>query len=81
MIEHPYGNEEETCQIDQLTIENRVDRVQVYGSVELTKDKAGLGHARQLKQLVDRIVEVLSSEDLPEHLTVEEPTTVKNPFG
>ena len=81
MIEHPYENEEETCQIDQLTIENRVDRVQVYGSIELTKDKAGLGRARQLKQLVDQIVKVLSSEDLPERVIVEEPTTVKNPFG
>ena len=80
MIEHPYENEEETCQIDQLTIENRVDRVQVYGSIELTKDKAGLERARQLKKLVDRVVEVLSSEDLPEHVTVEEPMTIKNPF-
>jgi len=49
MIEHLYENEEETFQIDQLTIENRLDRVQVYGSIELTKDKVGLEHARQLK--------------------------------
>jgi hypothetical protein len=81
MIEHPYANEEETCEIDQLTIENRMDRVQVYGSIELTKDKVGLERARQLKKLVDQVVEVLSSENLPEHVTIEEPTTVKNPFG
>jgi hypothetical protein len=81
MIKHRYQNEEETCQIDQLTVENRVGRVQVYGSIELTKDKVGLARARQLKELVERVVKVLSSQDLPEQVTVEDSKTVKNPFG
>ncbi len=81
MIQHPYQNEEETFQIDQLTVENRLDRIQIYGSIELTKDKAGLKRAMDLKALLDQVVEVLSSEDLPEAVTVEEPQTVENPFA
>lgn len=81
MIQHPYKNEEETFQIDQLTIENRMDRIQFYGSVELTRDKVGLERARCLKMLLDQVVEALSSENLPETVTVEKPETVKNPFA
>ncbi len=81
MILHPYQNEEETFQIDQLTVENRLDRIQIYGSIELTKDKAGLKRAMDLKALLDQVIEVLSSEDLPEAVTVEEPQTVENPFA
>jgi len=81
MIEHPYQNEEETFQIDQLTVENRVDRVQLYGSVELTKDKAGLERARQLKDLVAKVVRALESEDLPDNVALEETAAVANPFA
>jgi hypothetical protein len=81
MIKKPFQNEEETFQVDQLTVENRLDRVQLYGSVELTRDKTGLERAKSLKELFDRVVDVLSSEKLPEKVTVEEPETVKNPFA
>ncbi len=81
MIERPYENEEETFQIDQLTVENRVDRVQLYGSVDLTKDKAGLERARQLRELLNRVVEALESEDLPDKVTFEKPGKVDNPFA
>ncbi len=80
MIKHPYENEEETFQVDQLTVENRVDRVQLYGSVDLTKDKAGLERARQLQALLGKVVEALESEDLPDAVSVEKPGTVDNPF-
>jgi hypothetical protein len=80
MIEHPFQNEEETFQIDQLNIENRLDKVQLYGSVELTRDKDGLERAKKLKELLDKLVEVLSSEDLPEKVSIDTPRTVKNPF-
>ena len=46
----PYQNEEESLAIGELTVENRLDRVSVYGSIDLTKDKAGLQQAKALKE-------------------------------
>lgn len=81
MIREPFRNEEETFQIDQLTVENRLDRVQIYGSVEITRDKIGLERAKELKALINSVVAALLSEDLPDAVTVEEPGIVKNPFA
>jgi hypothetical protein len=80
MLEHPYGNEEETFVIDQMTVENRLDRVQLYGSVEITKDKIGLKRARELKALLDRVVEALEADELPEAVAIEKTDSVENPF-
>lgn len=80
MITHPFENEQETTRIDELTVENRLDRVQLYGSVELTRDQVGYARARQLKELLDRVVAALEGQDLPEAVTVEAPGTVPNPF-
>ena len=38
----PYQNEAQSLGIDELTVENRLDRISVYGSIELTRDQAGL---------------------------------------
>ena len=35
----PFENEEESLSIGGLTVENRTDRVELYGSVHLTRDK------------------------------------------
>lgn len=78
----PYQNEEESLTIGDLTIENRLDRISVYGSVELTRDKAGLLHAKALKDLLDAVVAALESEKaLPEHVQIKSTEKVKNPFG
>src|SRR4051794_4282295 len=39
-----------------LTVESRTDRVSVYGGLDLTRDKRGLAHARELEALPDRVV-------------------------
>ncbi|WP_052451977.1 hypothetical protein [Noviherbaspirillum autotrophicum] len=78
----PFQNEEEALAIGDLNIENRLDRVSVYGSVEFTKDKAGLAQARALKEVVDAVVAALEKEkSLPEHVQVKPTEKVKNPFG
>jgi hypothetical protein len=64
----PYANESEVLLLGELTIENRVDMVSIYGSIDITRDKRGLKHAQTLKYLFDSIVEVLSKEDLPEEI-------------
>lgn len=77
----PFANESESLRIDDLTIENRLDRVSLYGSIEITRDKRGLELARTIKYLFNSIVEVLAKEDLPE--SIPPPTNidvVKNPF-
>ena len=78
----PFANESGSVGIADLTVENRTDRVSVYGSIDLTRDKQGLKHARDLRDLLDRVVKALETEkDLPDHVPPPEPTdTVENPF-
>ena len=45
-----------------LNIENRTDRVSLYGSVDITRDRAGLEQALRLKGVVDGMVAVLNAE-------------------
>ena len=78
----PFANESETLQIDDLTIENRKDRVTFYGSIDITRDKKGLEAARMLEHLFKSIVARLSEEDLPDSLPPpKKGEVVKNPFG
>ncbi len=77
----PFANESESLQIDDLTIENRTDKVSIYGSIDITRDKRGLELAQAMKHLFDSILRRLSQEDLPESIpppqNIDE---VKNPF-
>lgn len=76
----PYANEKESLQIGDLAIENRLDRVSLYGSLELTKDRRGLEAARQLKLLIDRTVAALEAEELPDEVETLPTDRVPNPF-
>jgi len=79
----PYQNEAEAVEIGDLKIENRLDRITVYGRVDLTRDKAGLENARALKQLLDDMVRVLEGDPtLPEHVAAPKaPAMKRNPFA
>lgn len=78
----PYANESESLAIGDLTIENRLDQVALYGAIQFTKDKPGLEQARQIKAIVDAVVQALEAEPtLPDHVPVQPTQTVKNPFG
>jgi hypothetical protein len=77
----PYQNEADSIAIEDLTIENRLDKISVYGSIDLTKDKAGLQQAKQLKELIDATVAALEAEkNLPDHIVVKPAEKVDNPF-
>jgi hypothetical protein len=78
---HPFANESESIQLGDLTIENRTDRVSIYGSIDLTRDKPGLDHARRLKVILDLTLAEMEKVDLPDSIAVIEPETVKNPFA
>lgn len=77
----PYQNETETYLINDLTVENRLDRISIYGSVDITKDKAGLEHALILKRLLDATIDELKrNRNLPEHIEIKPAESVENPF-
>ena len=77
----PFANESQSLQIDDLTVENRTDRVSIYGSIEITRDMRGLELARTIKHLLDSIVTRLAQEDLPESIPPPQNIDViKNPF-
>ena len=78
---HAYQNETDTLTIgNDLTVENRLDRISINGSLELTKDKEGLQYAYELKRIVDSAIEVLKKSDLPDHVELNANETVENPF-
>jgi hypothetical protein len=79
----PFANESESIGIGELTVENRTDRVSLYGSLDLTRDKEGLRHARDLRALLDWFIGALEAATaLPDKIAAPEPPeTVKNPFA
>jgi len=78
-----FENEEESLQIAGLTVENRTDRVALYGHLHLTRDKGGLAHARVLKAILDAVVQALENQaDLPDQTALRnKPRPAKNPFA
>jgi hypothetical protein len=80
-IFNPYHNETTSLIIGDLTIENRLDRISLYGSLDITKDRIGLTDALQLKDIIDSIVETLQKENnLPKRIVIEKADSVVNPF-
>lgn len=77
---YPYRNEAECLQIGDLTIENRLDRVSLYGSLDITLDKEGLATAQALKDLLDATLAELAGTDLPDRIAIVASETVENPF-
>ena len=76
----PYKNESDCIQLGNLTIENRVDRVSIFGSIDLTKDKDGLSMTRELKNIIDQTLAELEKSELPDRIVVNPAETVENPF-
>ncbi len=84
----PFENESDALTLSdslndtELSIENKIDRVSFFGSLDITKDKTGLDHALKLQSLLNAIVEVLGKSDLPDKIEVDEGAVVevKNPF-
>lgn len=49
----PFRNEADTFRIGALTIKNRLDRVSINGSLEITLDQEGLESARELMAILN----------------------------
>jgi len=76
----PFKNESDSLQIGDLTIENRFDRVSIFGSLDITLDQEGLQAARELKAVLDLMLAGMENAKLPERIVVAETETVKSPF-
>lgn len=77
-----FQNESDSFTIgSDLTVENRLDRISIYGSIDLTKDKDGLQYAYALKRIVDSIIDELKGKNLPDYVEIKTADTVDNPFA
>ncbi|WP_376098166.1 hypothetical protein ACE7GA_08110 [Roseomonas sp. CCTCC AB2023176] len=77
----PFADEATAFSVGGLNVENRLDRVSLHGSLDLTRDQAGLARARHLRAILDAVVGVLEAEDLPEQVEVARPERIRNPFA
>ena len=79
----PFKNESDAVTLGNLKVENREDRVAIYGSLAITRDRAGLAAAKALQSLLEAIIKELEAgHDLPVRIAEAEPAEkVKNPFG
>ena len=76
----PFADDTVSIGIDDLTVENGTDQVSLHGSLDITRDKQGLAHARALMALLDQAVTYLEQQDdLPITLPPLPSKTVKNP--
>ncbi|MBN3816508.1 hypothetical protein G3N57_07670 [Paraburkholderia sp. Se-20369] len=70
---------------DAFTVSNDPERVVLSGTLEVTRDKAGLAAALVLQQAIASIVDALQRDPaLPEHVAEAPPAptgTIKNPFA
>jgi hypothetical protein len=76
----PFQNEQETLTIGELTVENRLDRVELYGSLAITKDQAGLTLAKELRELLDAAIAVMEKQPLAEKVSARTAERTDNPF-
>ncbi len=76
-----FENGAESRGVHDLTVENDLDRVNLYGNLQITKDQEGLKVAKVLQALLNDIVNHLeNTPDLPEKLERDDEDGVENPF-
>ncbi len=77
----PFADACTTESIDELTIENRTDRLELYGSLSITRDQEGLKRARALWDVLAMTIAALESMDLPVQIEERALDQVSNPFA
>ncbi len=80
----PFADDATVRSVGALSFENGTDRIAVHGSLDLTRDKAGLAQAKRLRETLAAIVKALEAGDLPEavaDMPDAAPTAVRNPFA
>lgn len=81
MTRKTFDKDGQSFSLDNLTFETNVDRVAIYGSVNIDKDQTGLKKALELQQVINDLVSSLQQQpDLPEKIEQAVVRQVKNPF-
>jgi len=76
----PFENGNESSAIYDLTLENQLDCVSLYGNLQITKDQAGLKTAKALQQFINEVVIALEKEELPAQIERKPEQEIENPF-
>lgn len=76
----PFQNESQSIAIGNLTIENRLDKISLFGDIDISRDKEGLARGRLLLTLIESVVASLESVELPDAISVAATQNVSNPF-
>lgn len=58
----PFADDVTALTLGDFNVENGTERLALFGSLEITRDAAGLRKARALRELMDDIVRRLESE-------------------
>jgi len=81
----PFENDSEAVSLGEMNIENGTRAVALHGSLDITRDKAGLDKARALQDRLAEIVSALEADpDLPDTIAPGAPsgiTRVRNPLA
>lgn len=67
----PFEKGTESSSIEDLTLENDVDCVSIYGNLQITKDKVGLEQAKALQSFLNDIVAALEKKNCLRKLNVQ----------
>jgi hypothetical protein len=71
----------ESHAIHDLTLENGLDCINMYGNLQISKDQQGLAAAKALQAALNDIVQQLEKEsDLPDKIELNEAQEIENPF-
>lgn len=77
----PFQQGTESHALHDLTLENDLDRINIYGNLQITHDQVGLAAAQALKTYLDAIVQYLEQQsDLPEQIDNPPADEIENPF-
>ncbi|MGP2360309.1 hypothetical protein EJJ36_02795 [Acinetobacter junii] len=76
----PFETGNESSSIYDLTLENQIDCVSLYGNLQITKDQVGLKAAKVLQQLINDVVIALEKEELPAQIERKPEQEIENPF-
>lgn len=76
-----FENDTQSHAIHDLTLENGLDRINIFGNLQVTQDKQGLAAAKALQLALNDIVQQLEQiKDLPDQIQLNELNEIENPF-
>ncbi len=77
----PFENGTESSAIYDLTLENQLDCVNIYGNLQITKDQQGLQAAKKLQAFMNDLVQALEqAQPLPKQIERQPEHEIENPF-